>query len=79
MSLVEKIGKLRDKLSPGASINLASDEAFEANKKRWSEYKAPQPGAVVNVATEGDIEQTVCSLPTAFCLNLLIPERLNGR
>jgi hypothetical protein len=66
MSLAENIGKLRNNLSPGASINLASEEAFEANKKRWSENKAPQPGAIVNVATESDIEQTVCFLPTVF-------------
>lgn len=61
MVLFESICALKEKLSPKASINLRSDEAFAANEARWSDYKAPQPGAIVNVVTEGDTEKTVSS------------------
>jgi hypothetical protein len=40
-------------LSPNASI------AYSA-VPRWSDYPAPHPGAVVNVATEEDVLVTVC-------------------
>jgi hypothetical protein len=59
MALFQSIHALKEKLSPKASINMRSDEAFATNAARWSDYKAPQPGAVVNVATESDIEKTV--------------------
>jgi hypothetical protein len=61
MVLFASIHALKDKLSPKASINFRTDETFKDNAARWSDYKAPQPGAVVNVATEGDIEKTVRS------------------
>jgi hypothetical protein len=61
MALFQSIHTLKEKLSPKASVNLRSDEAFAANAARWSDYKAPQPSAVVNVATESDIEETVSS------------------
>lgn len=59
MAFLESIHSLRESLSPEASINLRSNEAFKDNAARWSDYRAPQPGAVVNVATESDIEKTV--------------------
>ncbi len=59
MALYESIQTLKDQLSPNASIDFRSDEAFKDNAARWSDLKAPQPGAVVNVATESDIEKTV--------------------
>ncbi len=62
MALFESTHTLKEKLSPKASIDLYSEEAFAANAARWSDYKAPQPGAVVNVATESDIEKTVSPL-----------------
>lgn len=45
---------LREVLSPGAIVtgNISS-------APRWSDYNAPQPGTVVNVATEHDVQKTV--------------------
>lgn len=45
---------LRDGLSKRASIVLSSSAA-----PRWSEFEAPMPGTVVNVATEKDVEVAV--------------------
>jgi hypothetical protein len=42
-------------LSPGAKI----DDARPVAPLRWSEYKAPRPGAVIHPATEHDVETTV--------------------
>ena len=41
-------------LSPNASIAYNTLEA-----PRWSQFPAPNPGAVVNVATENDVLVTV--------------------
>jgi hypothetical protein len=54
------IATLKQSLSPEASVDLPQDEAYKITAARWSDYKAPQPGAVVNVACESDIEKTVC-------------------
>ncbi|PVH69254.1 FAD-binding domain-containing protein [Cadophora sp. DSE1049] len=53
------IDSLRPHLSPTASINFATDAEFHTNTERWSTYKPPTPGAVVNVATEEDISATI--------------------
>jgi hypothetical protein len=45
---------LGPRLSKGASISHSSSAA-----PRWSEYGAPAPGIVVNVATEKDVLVTV--------------------
>lgn len=47
--------RLRVLLSPGASITHNASVA-----PRWSEFGAPNPGTVVNVATEHDVLVTVC-------------------
>ena len=46
---------LRVLLSPGATITHDPSIA-----PRWSEFGAPTPGTVVNVATENDVLVTVC-------------------
>ena len=48
------VSSLHQVLSPGATIsfNTSSDP-------RWSQYKAPSPGAIVNVVTEQDVVATV--------------------
>ena len=48
------LGKL---LSQNASIVHTS-----VNDPRWSDFDAPNPSTVVNVATEKDVQITVCSL-----------------
>ncbi|KAI1103459.1 FAD-binding domain-containing protein [Jackrogersella minutella] len=50
-------------LSPGASISHNVSVA-----PRWSEFHAPQPGTIVTVATEADVEATV-----QYCLQQNIP------
>ncbi|TVY58416.1 FAD-linked oxidoreductase azaL [Lachnellula cervina] len=46
--------KLGPKLSPGASFSFSTTAA-----PRWSEFDAPDPGLIVDVATESDVQITV--------------------
>ena len=48
------IARLGPLLSPQASISFNG-----SSDPRWSEFHAPTPGAVVNVATEQDVANTV--------------------
>lgn len=41
-------------LSPGATVSSAAN-----TPPRFSDYKAPKPGIIVNVATEEDVRVTV--------------------
>jgi hypothetical protein len=59
MSLKDKLQSLKSVLNEAASINCRGDPDFYPNTIRWSEYAAPQPGAVINVATESDVQKTV--------------------
>lgn len=46
------------------SLSLSSAATISHNVStvpRWSEFKAPSPGTIVNVATEQDVAVTVCS------------------
>ena len=43
---------------------LSRDASISQNRSsvlRWSEFHAPTPGAIVNVATEDDVSATVSS------------------
>lgn len=62
MNLKDKLKTLGKVLSERASINFPGDADFSSNTIRWSEYAAPQPGAVINVATETDIQKTVSGI-----------------
>jgi hypothetical protein len=62
MSLKDKLKSLAMVLNEGASINFPDDPKFYLNTIRWSEYAAPRPGAVINVATETDVQKTVCRI-----------------
>jgi FAD/FMN-containing dehydrogenase len=55
--LEEKVQGLRKQLSSTASVVISSDPQFTTG--RWSDFAAPEPGAVVHVATESDVQQTV--------------------
>jgi hypothetical protein len=57
--LQTKLRSLKQLISTSATIDTPTDVAFLENGARWSEHKAPCPGAVVNVATETDIASTV--------------------
>ncbi|KAK4233777.1 hypothetical protein C8A03DRAFT_47748 [Achaetomium macrosporum] len=46
-------------LSPEASIALRGDADFAKLTERWREWHAPEVAAVVRVATEADVQQTV--------------------
>ena len=50
------IGGLRSMLSHDASISQNRSSVL-----RWSDFHAPTPGAIVNVATEDDVSATVSS------------------
>lgn len=62
MNLKDKLKTLGNVLSEGASINFPGDANFYSNTVRWSEYAAPQPGAVINVTTESDVQKTVSAI-----------------
>jgi hypothetical protein len=65
-SLLEKLESLKKQLSPEASVDFHTSEAYKTTSQRWSDYKAPKPGAVVNVSSEKDIEATVIQLSHVF-------------
>ncbi|KAI0854095.1 hypothetical protein F5Y00DRAFT_222271 [Daldinia vernicosa] len=50
---------LGPRLSPSASIALPDDANFANLTSRWREWHAPTIAAVVQVATEGDVQQAV--------------------
>ena len=58
----QKLETLKSTLSSGATIDLIGDANYTSSAARWSDLHTPKPGAVVNVATESDIEATVSSL-----------------
>ena len=58
---------LRGILSPGATIAFNTSRA-----PRWSDYDAPMPGLVVNVATEQDVQVVVSSFIVGPMRNQLI-------
>lgn len=47
---------LRAQLSPNASVAWTT-----SNAPRWSDYDAPKPTAIINVAVEKDVQTTVSS------------------
>lgn len=52
------LANLRAQLSPNTSISWSTSDA-----PRWSDYDAPQPIAVINVAAEKDVQFTVSLKP----------------
>ena len=52
--------ELGPQLSKGAGIYLPHDASFNILTDRWQRYKDPTISAVVEVATESDIQKTVC-------------------
>jgi hypothetical protein len=62
MTLKGKLQSLQSHLDGAASINFRDDPEFNANTLRWSGFAAPQPGAVINVATENDVQKTVSGI-----------------
>jgi hypothetical protein len=59
MSLHIKLESLQSVLSGAASVYLRDSPEFSSVALRWSEFAAPQPGAIVNVQTEEDVQRTV--------------------
>lgn len=47
------IAAIQSELSSGATIAFGASSA-----PRWSEFQAPMPGVVINVATEEDVQLT---------------------
>jgi hypothetical protein len=67
MAQIRNIDALTASLSSGATIDYKGDANYATSAARWSDLNAPKPGAVVNVASEADIEATVSyhnSLPS---------------
>jgi len=58
-SLVEALGLLAPTLSPAATVVRSGEDAYAERTARWSAKGAPRPGAVVNVASEADVEAVV--------------------
>ena len=53
------LSELGPRLSPNASIILPDAAEFDAATTRWTEYQAPSFSAVVKVAIEKDVQETV--------------------
>jgi len=51
--------ELRPQLSPGASLVVPSDPLFADASMRWQAYLRPTYSAVVEVATEADVQAVV--------------------
>jgi len=64
MSLAHAAQELGSSLSSAARITFPDGQLYTNVTARWSDYKAPQLGVVVTVASEPDIKQTVCFLVT---------------
>ena len=79
MSLKGKLQSLQSHLNKAASINFRGDPEFKANTLRWSGFAAPQPGAVINVTTENDVQKTVsgiCFEYSAFMTEIVRADRV---
>ena len=50
---------LGPKLSDAASVVVPGDPTFAGLSSRWREWHGPKVAAVVNAATEGDIQHAV--------------------
>lgn len=55
--------ELKARLSPTADVVGPGSEQFANLTSRWREYEAPTVAAVVQVVTEGDIQQSVSRSP----------------
>ncbi|KAK2589605.1 hypothetical protein QQS21_012714 [Conoideocrella luteorostrata] len=51
--------ELKPRLSPGVNVVVPGDKEFLGLVSRWREYHAPTVAALVQVATERDIQETV--------------------
>ena len=60
MILESEIHESQSALSGAASINFRDDLDLGVNTASWSDHAAPQPGVVISVASESDIEKTIC-------------------
>ena len=78
MSLHIKLESLQSVLSGAASVCLRDSPEFSSVALRWSEFAAPQPGAIVNVQTEEDVQRTVSQKIQFSLSKLLIVLRFNG-
>jgi hypothetical protein len=72
IDLQTKLQSLNKLISASATIDTPTDIAFFENGARWSTYRAPCPGAVVNVASETDIASTVSCPVCLFKWNELL-------
>lgn len=53
---------LKARLSPGATILLPDNPEFANATSRWGDYAKPDITVVVEVATEGDVSETVSNI-----------------
>lgn len=53
------VADLASKLSSNAKIVTEQDEEFKALHERWSNIGKKTPAAIVSVATEADVQETV--------------------
>ena len=63
--------ELGPRLSHSASIILPHSADFAAATIRWTEYQAPTFSAVVEVASERDVQETV-SAPPSFTVHFML-------
>lgn len=59
MATIQDLESLTSALSPQATVDIKGSAAYAASAARWSDLNTPKPGAVINVASEADVEATV--------------------
>ena len=59
---IQDLATLKSSLSIDATVDLIGEAGYATSAARWSDLNTPKPGAVVNVASESDIEATVSIL-----------------
>lgn len=63
---------LGPQLSTGAQIYLPGSNQFTKATTRWSAFKAPSFAAVVEVANQNDVQETVLHVQAVRCIAALI-------
>jgi hypothetical protein len=62
---------LGSRLSEGAQVLLEGEDGFAEKTERWQSWKSPDVAAVVDVRTEGDVQETV-RVPRHSCSPIII-------
>lgn len=60
VAVKKMVTDLASKLSSNAKIVTKQDEEWNGLFERWSDIGKQTPAAIISVATEADVQETVC-------------------